>query len=261
MMARTLAELDGPITALFCDLDGTLTTGGRVESETYAALEQLGAARIPVIVVTGRPAGWGQAIASVCPVAAVVTENGGVSFVRDGHRLKKIYGVAPASLPEWRRTMRAAAGDVMSEVAGARMSSDSRYREVDLAIDWNEEVHLSRAEADRAVAMLRERGFTATRSSVHINFGPPEFDKLSACRRVIELALDGDPRELDGYVYVGDSLNDAPMFEGFSKSVGVANIKPFWDELSCRPVFLTRAEEGAGLREVVARVLEIRAAL
>lgn len=256
-MASSIAELDGPITALFSDLDGTLTSDGRVEAETYQALERLGDAGVPVIVVTGRPAGWGQAIASVCPMAAVVTENGGVTFVREGHKLKKIYGVAPASLPEWRRKMRAAAGDVMREVPGARMSSDSKYREVDLAIDWNEEVHLSRAEAERAVMLLREQGFTATRSSVHVNFGPPDFDKLTACRRVIELVLGADPDELDTYVYVGDSLNDAPMFAGFPKSVGVANILRYWDELTHQPAYLTGAEEGTGLREVVARILEL----
>ena len=257
-MARPIAELGGPITALFSDLDGTLTTRGRVEAETYTALERLGDAGVPVILVTGRPAGWGQGIASVCPVAAVVTENGGVTFVRDGIRLKKIYGVAPASLPEWRRKMRAAAGDLMSAIPGAQMSSDSKYREVDLAIDWNEEAKLSRQEADQAVAMLRELGFTATRSSVHINFGPPSFDKLTACRRVVELVLGGDPDELDSYAYVGDSLNDAPMFAGFGRSIGVANIKSYWEELTHRPAYLTESEEGAGLREVVARILELR---
>ena len=33
--------------------------------------------------------------------------------------------------------------EVMSKVPGARLSSDSKYREVDLAIDWNEEVSLT----------------------------------------------------------------------------------------------------------------------
>jgi len=256
-MSRPLAELQGPIEALFSDLDGTLTTDGRVEASTYVALEKIGAAGIPVFVVTGRPAGWGQAIASVCPLAAVVTENGGVTFVREGRKLNKFYGVAPSSLPEWRRRMRAAAGDVMSDVPGARMSADSKYREVDLAIDWNEEVHLTQAEADRAVAILRERGFTATRSSVHVNFGPPEFDKLSAARDVIERVLKHDSSDLSRFVYVGDSLNDAPMFAGFEKSVGVANVRKWWDELDERPKFVTESAEGAGLREVVERVLQI----
>ena len=257
-MPRPLAELDGPIDALFSDLDGTLTTDGRVEAQTYAALEKIGAADIPVFVVTGRPAGWGQAIASVCPMAAVVAENGGVTFVREGHTLRKFYGVPASSLPEWRRRMRAAAGDVMAEVPGARMSADSKYREVDLAIDWNEEVHLSLEEADRAVAILRERGFTATRSSVHVNFGPPEFDKLRACRVVIEKVLNKDPNDLSRYVYVGDSLNDATMFAGFDKSIGVANVRKWWDQLESLPKFITESAEGAGLREVVDRILQLQ---
>ena len=254
-MTKPLRELTGPVRALFSDLDGTLTTDGRVEASTYLALERLGEAGVPVVLVTGRPAGWGQAIATVCPMAAVVSENGGVTFVREGSGFKKLYGVPPASLPEWRRKMRAVAGDVMVEVPGARMSSDSKYREVDLAIDWNEEVQLSREEADRVIAVLREAGFAATRSSVHVNFGPPEFDKLTACKVVIEKVLGRDPEDLSPYVYVGDSLNDAPMFAGFPRSVGVANVRKWWDELEHRPSYLTESAEGAGLREVVEHIL------
>lgn len=84
----------------------------------------------------------------------------------------------------------------MVEVPRARISSDSKFREVDLAIDWNEEVHLSVGEADQVVALLRQQGFTATRSSVHVNFGPPEFDKLSACKTIVEQVLGGDPSDL-----------------------------------------------------------------
>ncbi len=256
-MPRPLAELAGPIRALFSDLDGTMTSNGRVEAETYSALERLGSVQIPIFIVTGRPAGWGQAIASICPVAAVVAENGGVTFVREGHTLRKFYGVPPSTLPEWRRRMRAAAGDVMTEVPGARMSADSKYREVDLAIDWNEEVHLSVDEADHAVAILRDKGFAATRSSVHVNYGPPEFDKLSAVRHLIDNVLGQDPNDLSGFVYVGDSLNDATMFSGFSQSVGVANVRRWAEQLETMPAFITPSEEGAGLREVVEHILNL----
>src|SRR5690349_11333332 len=115
-MALPLSELRGPVRALFSDIDGTVTTGGRVEASTYAALERLGEAGVPVVLVTGRPAGWGQAFMSVAPVAAVVTENGGVTFVREGGRLAKLYGVPAASLPEWRRRMHEVAVDAMSKV-------------------------------------------------------------------------------------------------------------------------------------------------
>ena len=38
--------------------------------------------------------------------------------------------------------MNDAAVEVMTKVPGARLSTDSKYREVDLAIDWNEEATL-----------------------------------------------------------------------------------------------------------------------
>ncbi|HEX3759726.1 MAG TPA: HAD family hydrolase [Kofleriaceae bacterium] len=256
-MSRPLSDLRGPVRALFSDIDGTMTTGERIEASTYEALEQLSASGTPVIMVTGRPAGWGQAFMKMLPVVAVVTENGGVTFVREGRRHHKLYGVPQASLPEWRRRMNDAAVEAMSKVPGARLSSDSKYREVDLAIDWNEEVALSQDDAEQVVALLRKAGFTAVRSSVHVNFGPPHFDKLSACITVIQKVLGGDPGDLSRYVYVGDALNDAPMFAGFPASVGVANIRHWWDELSHKPAFVTERPEGAGLRELIAHLMSL----
>jgi HAD superfamily hydrolase (TIGR01484 family) len=245
------------VRALFSDVDGTMTTGERIEASTYEALERLSASGTPVIMVTGRPAGWGQAFMKMLPVLAVVTENGGVTFVRQGRRQHKLYGVPQASLPEWRRRMNDAAVDVMSKVPGARLSSDSKYREVDLAIDWNEEVSLGRDEAEIVVQMLRKAGFSAVRSSVHVNFGPPHFDKLSACMTVVRQLLGGDANDLSPYVFVGDALNDAPMFGGFPSSVGVANVKAWWDELPFKPAYLTERPEGAGLRELITHLMSL----
>ena len=192
-MTRPLSDLRGPVRALFSDVDGTMTTGDRIEASTYEALERLGEAGVPVIMVTGRPAGFGHAFMKMTPVLACVTENGGVTFVREGRKLIKQYGVPAASLPEWRRRMNDVAVEVMSKVPGARLSSDSKYREVDLAIDWNEEVSLSRDDAETVRAMLIQKaGFAAVRSSVHVNFGPPHFDKLSACMTVVRQVLGGD---------------------------------------------------------------------
>ena len=257
-MTRPLSELRGPIRALFSDVDGTMTTGDRIEASTYEALERLGEAGVPVIMVTGRPAGFGHAFMKMTPVLACVAENGGVMFVREGRKLVKQYGVPAASLPEWRRRMNDIAVDVMSKVPGARLSSDSKYREVDLAIDWNEEVQLSRDDAELCVQMIQKAGFAAVRSSVHVNFGPPHFDKLSACQQIVRKVLGGSTDDLAPYCYVGDALNDAPMFGGFPTSVGVANIRAWWDELTHKPAFITERPEGAGLRELVEHLLSIR---
>ncbi|MEZ4367950.1 MAG: HAD family hydrolase [Kofleriaceae bacterium] len=257
-MTRSIAELRGPVRALFSDIDGTITTDGHIDASTYVALEQLGAAGVPVVFVTGRPAAFGHAFMTMTPVLAVVAENGGVTFVRDGRKLRKLYGVPKATLPEWRRRMTDTVADVMAKVPGARLSSDSRYREVDLAIDWNEEASLSKADAEEVVALIRKAGFAASRSSVHVNFGPPHFDKLSACMTVVRQVLGGDGNDLSPYVFVGDALNDAPMFGGFPNSVGVANVRAWWDELSARPAFVTEHAEGKGLRELVTHILAQR---
>jgi HAD superfamily hydrolase (TIGR01484 family) len=254
-MSRLVSDLRGPVRALFSDVDGTMTTGDRIEASTYEALERLGESGVPVIMVTGRPAGFGHAFMKMTPVLAVVSENGGVTFVREGRKLIKRYGVPQASLPEWRRRMNDVAVDVMSKVPGARLSSDSKYREVDLAIDWNEEASLSRDDAETCVALIQRAGFAAVRSSVHVNFGPPHFDKLSACLALVRNVLGGDPDDLSPYVFVGDALNDAPMFRGFPSSVGVANVRAWWDELEAKPAYLTERPEGAGLRELIAHLM------
>src|SRR5215813_6116179 len=164
-MTRPLTELRGPVRALFSDVDGTMTTGEHIEASTYEALERLGSAGIPVVMVTGRPAGFGHAFMKMTPVLACVSENGGVTFIRDGRRLEKVYGVPASSLPEWRRRMNEVTIDVMSKVPGARLSSDSKYREVDLAIDWNEEASLTKEDAEEVVQRIRKAGFSASRSS------------------------------------------------------------------------------------------------
>jgi hydroxymethylpyrimidine pyrophosphatase-like HAD family hydrolase len=106
--------------------------------------------------------------------------------------------------------------------------------------------------------MICKAGFAAVRSSVHVNFGPPHFDKLSACQQVVRKVLGGSLDDLSSYVYVGDALNDAPMFAGFPTSVGVANIRTWWDELSHKPAFITERPEGAGLRELVEHLLAVK---
>ncbi len=243
---------------MFSDIDGTMTTGDRIEASTYEALEQLGESGIPVIMVTGRSAGFAHAAMKMTAVPVVVSENGGVTFVREGKVLRKLYGVPPASLPEWRRQMMDVVSEVTAKVPGARLSSDSRYREVDLALDWNEEVSLPVEAADEMVQLIRKAGLTATRSSVHVNFGPPKFDKLTACKAVVREVLGDDSGDLSPYVYVGDALNDAPMFGGFPTSVGVANIRAWWDDLEFKPPYVTEHAEGEGLRELIAHITSIR---
>jgi hypothetical protein len=71
---------------------------------------------------------------------------------------------------------------------------------------------------------------------------------------VVRQMLGGDANDLSPYVFVGDALNDSSMFGGFPKSVGVANVRHWWDELQFKPAYLTELPEGAGLRELIAHL-------
>jgi hypothetical protein len=181
-MTRPVSDLRGPVRALFSDVDGTMTTGDRIEASTYEALERLGEAGVPVIMVTGRSAGFAHAAMKMTSVPVVVSENGGVTFVREGKRLHKLYGVPQASLPEWRRRMNDIAVEVLSKVPAARLSSDSRYREVDLAIDWNERlavgdaktcVQLFQGGVRGGAVSMRELRSTALRQAVCVHARGP----------------------------------------------------------------------------------------
>ena len=57
---------------LLHDIDDTITNGGKLYPEAYAALWNLHRAGIRVIPVTGRPAGWCDMIMRQWPVDAVI---------------------------------------------------------------------------------------------------------------------------------------------------------------------------------------------
>ena len=79
-MAAPFATYPGVPEVLFTDLDGTLTTADTLAPATFSALAALAATGLPVVIVTGRPAGWADALARLWPVAAVIAENGAVTL-------------------------------------------------------------------------------------------------------------------------------------------------------------------------------------
>ncbi len=258
---RPLGEADfSRVLAILTDVDGTLTTRDRLESATLAQLERVARSGRKLVFVSGRPAGFGECWMRELPIDAAIVENGGLWFVREDGRIRKRYYQPEAERLSARARLEAEVERVRRRVPGARLSADSAYAEVDLAIDHHEDVRLEEGAATRIEELLRSRGVNAVRSSVHVNCWVGEFDKLRAARRLFAesfgLKLGArDPR----VVYVGDSFNDAPMFEAFSLSVGVGNVRDILDRLPHPPRFITRRRQGAGWREAVRAVLQARA--
>ncbi len=249
---RPLVEADlSKVRAVFTDVDGTLTTQGRLHSTTLKAIEWLAAHDVPVVLVSGRPAGWGECWARQWPVAGAIVENGGLYFAWRGSRLVKVYAERPRQRATNRAKLGALVDQAIAAVPGARRSADSIFTEVDLAIDYAEDVRLGSGAAQALEDFLRARRVKAVRSSVHVNCWLGAFDKRSMAETFLKTEWKHELEPNDRrWVYVGDSFNDAPMFEAFALSIGVANVKDVLDQLDAPPAYLTRAREGRGFTEV-----------
>jgi hypothetical protein len=250
------------IRGVFCDIDDTLTTSGRLTADAYAAMERLERAGLQVVPITGRPAGWCDHMARMWPAAAVVGENGAFHFRYDraARAMRRAFADSAGARAANRERLRAIGSEIVRAVPGCAIAADQHYRETDLAIDYCEDVaRLPRAAVDRIVALMQARGLTAKVSSIHVNGWFGAYDKLAATRRLMREEFGVDlGRERAAYLFVGDSPNDAPMFEFFPHSVGVANIREFAGRLAHEPSYVTTANAGAGFRELADFLLAVR---
>ncbi|TAK67225.1 MAG: HAD family phosphatase [Betaproteobacteria bacterium] len=253
-LAALPAAVAQDIRGVFCDIDDTLTSEGKLTARAYAALERLRSAGKLVIPITGRPAGWCDHIARMWPVDAVVGENGAFYFYYDT-ALKKLvqrFLFDAAARAANRERMIVVRDRILREVPGCALASDQLYREADLAIDFCEDVpRLADAEVDRIVALMRAAGMTAKISSIHVNGWFGDYDKLGMTCALMQERYGVDlAREQAEYLFVGDSPNDAPMFKFFSNSVGVANVTDFAARLADAPAYVTRGRSGEGFIEM-----------
>lgn len=254
------AEEAAAIRYIFCDIDDTLTLEGRLLSEAYQALWAAFDAGFYVIPVTGRPAGWVDHIARMWPVHAVIGENGGFYAWMTAQGMKTRFVQKPEERREGRKKLEGLKETILREVPGCALASDQNYREIDLAIDFCEDVPpLSEADVRRIVAIFEQAGAHAKVSSIHVNGWFGTFDKLTTCRLLASelLGIDDDTLRRTS-VFCGDSPNDEPMFSFFPRSIGVANVRRFLPQMRSWPTYITEGQGGYGFAEVVRFLLRHR---
>ena len=245
---------------VFTDIDDTLTTEGTVTPEVVQALGTLKAAGLHVVPITGRPVGWSEPFARTWPVDAIVPENGAMALVpqADGNLHKRYQQDAATRAANYAR-MQAVLAHIEQSIPGATRATDSAGRECDIAVDHSEFTQLSEAQIDKVVMAMRHEGMHATVSSIHVNGWYGEHNKLEGARWIVRELWGRDlAGEMDRWAYVGDSTNDALMFQAFTHSVGVANIARFLPHLQHRPTYVTPAERGAGFAQVAQAILAAR---
>ena len=248
------------IAGVFTDIDDTLTTDGAITPDALQALHNLKAQGLMVIPITGRPVGWSIPFASTWPIDAMVAENGAVALLNNKptNQVNKIYQQDETTRTHNFQEMQRIAKRVLQEVPGTVMAQDSPGRETDIAFDHSEFHKLTTEQIQHVVQLLQQEGMTATISSIHINAWFGDHNKWHGAQWILKELTGRDlKQELDQWAYVGDSTNDQVMFEHFTHSVGVANIKRFEKELKHLPAYIAQQERGAGFAEV-ARLLSLQ---
>lgn len=248
------------IRGVFSDIDDTLTHDGAVTLEAYTALLRARAAGLRVVLVTGRPAGWAEVLASVWPVDAAIAENGGIAYLKRNRRLERIY-FAPGDPADDARRLAAVSDDVLRTFPFARKADDSTLRVTDVAFDIGENHQLSIAEIDAITAHCREMGARTLVSSVHAHACFHAADKALMSARVAEILWGEAQAEVAAnYAFVGDSPNDQAAFTFFAASIGVANVTRYADRLNPPPNYITPSPSGRGFAEAIDVILSAREA-
>jgi HAD superfamily hydrolase (TIGR01484 family) len=241
---------------LLTDIDDTLTFEGRLAAETYAALEALDGAGIAVVPVTAAPAGWCDLIARMWPVRAVIGENGGLYITRDRATgaLHRAFWLAAEARARSMARLKAAAEDMLATLPGLRPAADQPFRQITWAIEPE-----TLAAAEAAAAAWRAIAARATINSLWVLGWFGDFDKLTMATRLMRDFFGADlAAERDAVAYVGDSLNDEPMFGFFPHAIGVATVTNYLDRLKSPPRYVTKGPGGAGFVELARAILAAR---
>jgi len=242
------------IRVLAADVDDTITTEGKVPSATIAGFEAMAKAGIVVALVTGRPAGWAQALASYLPgVRVAVAENGLVAF--DGLGQRRDLG--PPRDSSFFADL-AQNSDRVQKTYALEVTPDDAFRLFERAFVRPEAFDASALVASQK---LVDPGFEVMASSIHIHVRPSGWGKaegLLQALQPIDAQACAAPDET--ILFVGDSSNDRSMFARLRHtSVGVRNVNHFLAELGDDlPAYVTESESALGFAEVVHALLAAR---
>lgn len=271
------------------DMDGTLTQQGKFTASLLQSLEDLAAAGIPVLIVTGRSAGWVSGLVSYLPVAGAIAENGGLFYpaqfdpapptpspdpgvgelrssppllggergpVSEGAHKTIESAVALTPIPDiagHRQQLARAFEYIKAKFPQIQESADNRFRITDWTFDNRD---LTLAQLQSMGALCQQLGWGFTYSSVQCHIKPALQDKAAALLKVLH---DCFPQYTpEQVITVGDSPNDESLFDAryFPVSVGVANVLDYAERLRYKPAYVTTAAEGKGFCELAQLLLK-----
>lgn len=235
------------------DFDGTLTENDQLTAMAITALSQLPTVGIQAIIVTGRSAGWVNALCHYLPVAGAIAENGGLYY--SSPPLSPDFLIPLPDLEQHRNDLARVFQQLQESFPHLQESLDNPFR----FTDWTFDVAgLSVTELGQLAQQCQANNYSFTYSSVQCHIKPQGQDKAQGLQTVLKKYFPKiSPEEV---LTVGDSPNDESLFnpELFPLSVGVANIKNYLEKLTHPPQYLTTAEAGEGFSQLVNHLMKSR---
>lgn len=238
---------------MFTDLDGTLTQGTQLAPSTWEALFRLKQKDYWLVLVTGRSAAWAQCLLHLGPFDAAIFENGAGYYTKNSGRTELVPLAGIDNPPHRRQELADLAAKIQRKIPHAHLASDQSFRLFDFALDHSDEPpFLSPEEQAIALSILRAHPHVEAKpSSTHINYLFVNHTKRTGVEELFRKEGTEKGITASESVFIGDSLNDEPLFEYFLHSVGVANVRNIWDQLKSRPQQITKSQGGKGFEELV----------
>ncbi|CAD5942218.1 hypothetical protein PCC9214_02000 [Planktothrix tepida] len=228
------------------DIDGTLTKQGKLTTDLLQALSQLKQAKIPIILITGRSAGWVQALKYYLPVTGAIAENGGLFYPFEFDQPQFL--ISLNSLSQHRQNLAQVFQILQVQCPHLHASADNPFRFTDWTFDIQ---NISLSEIQLLTELCEELGWGFTYSTVQGHIKPKTQDKATGLLKVIQQYWSElTPEQI---LTIGDSPNDQTLFnsELFPESVGVANLLDYTDQLTHKPRYITAGLEVEGFCEIV----------
>ncbi|MEB3339593.1 HAD family hydrolase [Okeania sp.] len=246
-IAKTILK---DIKIIATDMDGTLTKNGKFTSDIFVALEKLSVSKIQVLVITGRSAGWVQAIKNYLPIVGAIAENGGLFYPLHSEAPEILTSIPNIALH--RQNLAEVFQYLKSQFPQIEPSLDNQFRLTDWTFDMQD---LSLSELTKMAGICETKGYGFTYSTVQCHIKLLEQDKATGLLQVLSKYFSALTTEK--IITVGDSPNDESLFQEskFPLSVGVANVLEYADKLNDQPVYVTSKKEAEGFCELAELIL------
>ena len=227
------------------DMDGTLTKNGKFTSDFFLALEKLSVSKIQVLVITGRSAGWVQAIKNYLPIVGAIAENGGLFYPLHSEKPEILTSIPNIALH--RQNLAEVFQYLKSQFPQIEPSVDNQFRLTDWTFDIQD---LSLSELTKISALCQTKGYSFTYSTVQCHIKLLEQDKANGLFQVLSKYF--SELTTEKIITIGDSPNDESLFQEskFPLSVGVANVLEYANQLNYQPVYVTSKKEAEGFCEL-----------